>query len=214
MRPKIVVGILLAGVFAIGAIILLKPHSAAPVPEVVPPAAKAAPAPEPAPLPTPAPAVEVKRTLTPEEHEAAIDAEVDRLSAWSMNDDPQSLSNILKDLTSPDKEIRTAAIEAAKQFESTNAIPALKAAAANAEDNQEATEMLEAADWLALPTVDLRSSGPPPQLTPEQAQAIEKGRAEAKARHDAYMQTHHPQVAPGSDSTPPPNQNPPTGSTQ
>lgn len=109
-----------------------------------------------------------------------------------MNDDPQSLSNILSDLTSPEKEIRMAAIEAAKQFESTNAIPVLKAAAANAEDNQEAIAMLEAADWLALPNADFNTPGTRPQLTPDQ---IAQRKAEHDARIQARMQKNNPQSA-------------------
>ena len=156
--------------------------SAAPVPT---------PAPPPAPIPSPAPVVEVvKKTPTPEERQAAIDAETDRLSEWEMNNDPQSLSNILADLKSPEKEIRMAAIDAAKQFESADAIPALKAAAANAEDNQEAIAMLEAADWLALPTANLQHPENMPPLTPEQAQAIEKSKAEAEARRQEFLQKH------------------------
>ena len=161
MRPKIVLVILLPVVLVVGAVVFLRPHAATPVPEVAPAAAvSAAPAPAPAPAPTPAPApAVVKKTPTPEEREAAISAETDRLAAWAMNNDLQSLSNILGDLNSPEKEIRLAAIEAAKQFESTNAIPVLKAAAATAEDNQEAIAMLEAADWLALPDADMSNPG-------------------------------------------------------
>jgi len=188
MRPKIVLAILLAGILAIGAIVFLKPHSPAPVTAAAPaPAASAVPTPVPVPAPTSAPVV-VKKAPTPEERQAAIDAETDRLSSWAMNDDPQSLSNILSDLTSPEKEIRLAAIDAAKQFESTNAIPTLKAAAANAEDNEEAIAMLEAADWLALPSVDFSHPGTKSQLTPEQAQRIEQNRAKAQARWEARMQ--------------------------
>jgi HEAT repeat protein len=71
-----------------------------------------------------------------------------------MNDDPASLSNILADLTNPEKEIRDAAIEAAKQFGSTNAIPTLKAVAANTTDTEEQIALLEAANFLSLPPVD------------------------------------------------------------
>jgi HEAT repeat protein len=55
-------------------------------------------------------------------------AEIDRLQDWSMNDDAESLNHIVADLTSPEKEIREAAIEATKQFGSADAISALKAA--------------------------------------------------------------------------------------
>jgi HEAT repeat protein len=127
-----------------------------------------------------------------------------------MNNDPQSLSNILGDLTSPEKKIRMAAIEAAKQFESTNAIPVLKAAAATAEDNQEAIAMLEAADWLALPSADFNSPATKSQLTPEQAQRIEQARAKAQARRQEYLQqragNQNSQSAPGENPPASPNQ--------
>jgi HEAT repeat protein len=58
-------------------------------------------------------------------------AEIDRLQDWSMNDDAESLNHIVAGLTSPEKEIREAAIEATKQFGSADAISALKAAADN-----------------------------------------------------------------------------------
>lgn len=210
MRLKFVVVILLAGILSIGAIVFLKQHLSAPVAVIAPaPAAPAAPAAAPASVPAPAPVI-VRKAPTQEEQEAAIEAERNRLAAWSMNDDPQSLSNILSDLTFPEKEIRLAAIEAAKQFESTNAIPVLKAAAANAEDNQEAIAMLEAADWLALPSVDfsnMRSSGTGQQLTPEQIQAREQSEAQARAR---YLQSH----ADAQNSQSASGQNPTTGSNQ
>ena len=90
-----------------------------------------------------------------------IEAETDRLQQLSMSDDPISLSNILADLTSPEKEIRAAAIEATKQFGSTNAIPALKAAAEASEDHEEKAAFLEAVDFLSLPSLDTVTMSPP-----------------------------------------------------
>ncbi|MGO8681494.1 MAG: hypothetical protein ACLQU6_11330 [Limisphaerales bacterium] len=77
---------------------------------------------------TPAPATVPAITnvvLSAEERAAGID----RLQDWSMNDDAESLNHIVAGPTSPEKEIREAAIEATKQSASTNAISALKAAA-------------------------------------------------------------------------------------
>jgi HEAT repeat protein len=114
--------------------------------------------------------------LTPEQHQTAIDAETDRLQEWSVNDDPASLSNILADLTNPDKEIRVAAIEAARQFGSADAIPALKAAADATDDLQEKNDDLQAADFLSLPGISDSSVQLP--LTPEQIQANAQRNAE------------------------------------
>ena len=90
-----------------------------------------------------------------------IAQETERLAQWSMNDDAQSLSNILGDLASPEKEIRMAAIEATEQFGSTNAIPILKAMAANTDDHEEAMALLEAADFLSLPDYPFPVQAPP-----------------------------------------------------
>jgi hypothetical protein len=209
MRPKIVLAILLPVLLVGGAVVFIKLHPPAPVPEATSaPAASMAPAPPPAPVLSPV--VVAQKTPAPEERQAAINAEIDRLASWAMTDDPQSLSNILGDLTSPEPEIRKAAIEAAKQFQSTNAIPALKAAAANAEDTQEAIAMLQAADWLALPSADLRRPDTMPQLTPEQIKDIEQSRAKAAARRQANVQQHSAdqgtQSSSGQNATPNQNQ--------
>ena len=153
-------------------------------------------APPPAPIPA-APAS--TNILTPEQREAAIDAETDRLQQWSANDDPASLSNILTDLTNPEKEIREAAIEATKQFGSSNAIPALKAAAANTADTEEQIALLEAANFLSLPSINFDGSAT--QRTPEEIQAGAQRRAEREARRQAQMQ----QRAPNQNSPAAPN---------
>lgn len=186
MKPNVIFGVVLLAVVALGGVVFLKRHAPAPAPA---PVAAAAPAPQastaamPAPLPlptatasTPAPA-----PVTPEE-------EIDRLQDWSRNDDPQSLSNILADLTSPDKDVREAAIEAAKQFGSTNAIPALKAAAMNSSDTDEQVEMLQAAQFLALPPMDVT----PP--TPEQLAEGQKRVAEMRAKEAQMRATLQSQM--------------------
>ena len=65
----------------------------------------------PAPAPATMPAI-TNVVLSAEERAA----EIDRLQDWSTNDDAESLNHIVADLTSPEKEIREAAIEATKQF--------------------------------------------------------------------------------------------------
>jgi hypothetical protein len=146
-------------------------------------------------------------TLTPEQRQAAMDAETDRLQQWSANDDPASLSNILADLTSSEKEIQEAAIEAAKQFGSSNAIPALKTAAASNQDTGEQIALLEAADFLSLPS--LSSSGPDTR-TPEQIQADTQRSAERQARRQAQLQKQ----AARQNSQPSSDQNSQTGPDQ
>lgn len=96
---------------------------------------------------------------------------MEHLLDWSMNHDAASLSNILVRLTNPEKEIRAAAIEAARQFGSSNAIPALTAAANATDDIREKIECLEAAEFLTLPP--LAFSRPPAELQAQmEAQAV------------------------------------------
>jgi len=165
-------GLLLAVAVVVGAAFLLgrrlAPHSV-PLPSAIPPTEVAAAAHRAADAPAstePAPAVAVAppgpilappavtNGPTAEERQAAIDAETDRLQDWSMSDDPASLSNILADLASPEREIRQAAIEATKQFGTTNAIPALKSAADNTDDAGEKQACLDAIEFLSLPSID------------------------------------------------------------
>jgi hypothetical protein len=166
-------------------------------------------APPPAPIPVPA----VTNTLTPEQRQVAIDTETDRLQQWSMSDDPASLSNILADLTNSEKEVREAAIEAAKQFGSINAIPTLKDMAANDEDPEEKAALLEAADYLALPSFTFGGSGTGTPATPEQIQIDQQARAEHDAHRQAQIQKHatdqNAQPTPDQNTTPPPGHNSP-----
>ena len=202
MRPKVVIALLLPILLFLGMVLLFKQHAAnASKP------AEVAPAPaitRVAPTPTPAPApVVVKKTVTPEEREVAINAEKDRLFEWEMNDDPESLSKILGDLTHAEKEIRLAAIEATKQFGSKDAIPTLKELVKNTDDTEEQAALLEAADFLSLTPMSDSSVQLP--RTPEQIQAEQQKIAKAEARKQARMQkragNQDSQSAAGQNST-------------
>ena len=198
MRPKFVLALLLLALLALAAVFLLQQHGR----QAAPPAPGSA-------ATTPilpgsasetdsnrlaAPAVESNavpaKTMTPEQQQDYIDAETARLRELSMDNDPASLSNILADLTNPEKEIREAAIEAAKQFGSTNAIPTLKAVAANTTDTEEQIALLEAANFLSLPSMTF--GGPATPQTPEQIQAAAQRKAEREARRQAQMQKRAP----------------------
>ena len=183
MRPKFVITLVLFAFLVLGACFLLKrqlgnrpapvpaPEIAAPAPVVSNVVAVAVRPHAPAPVAT-------TNASAPEQRQAAIDAEVDRLQDWSTKDDPASLSKILADLTSPESEIREAAIEATKQFGSTNAIPALKAAADGTQNLEDKIAYLEAANFLSLPDLQI------PSKTPEQAA---QWRANAAARRQAQQ---------------------------
>jgi hypothetical protein len=106
-------------------------------------------------------------------------AEIDRLQDWSMNDDAESLNHIVADLTSPEKEIREAAIEATKQFGSTNAIAALKAAAGSVENIEDKIACLEVGNFLSLPSME---------ITPTTLEQAAKLRAGMEAHRQAQSQ--------------------------
>jgi hypothetical protein len=199
MRPQFVVILLLAAGIIAGGAIWLKHGLAPAAPPPVVPVAAAAPEPPPKnftadlpPLPPPpAPAVVPAvvpappvPALSPEQQAEAVDSEVERLQAAGMSDDPASLQVILADLNSPEKEIREAAMNAAKQFGSTNAIPALLTAATNAVDPKEKIELTEAADFIALPSITFNTNPP----TPEQIQANQQRVAELRANRQARLQ--------------------------
>jgi hypothetical protein len=188
MRPKIIILILVAGLAGVIGMLLIKyrmppPPAAAPIAiaEAKPAAPQTAPAianvPSPAPAPAAAAPVATTNIMTDEQRQAAINAETDRLQEWSMNDDPESLSNILADLTNPEQEVREAAIEAAEQFGGTNAIPILKNLAANDEDPKEKAALLEAANFLSLPSI-LDAAGP---ITPAEREARRQARIQKRA---------------------------------
>lgn len=185
MRPRFVLALLLVTALVLGIAFLLRQPSEkaaapppitetktpAPVVSVAPPPSASLPA-----APVAAPVV------TEKQRQAAIDAETDRLQEWSMNDDPESLANILADLTNPEKEIRDAAIEAVKQFGSADAIPTLKQLAANTTDPEEQGALLQAAEFLSLPSISDKSIQIP--KTPEQIQAAQQQQQQDQQQKD------------------------------
>jgi hypothetical protein len=211
MRPNFVSFLLVVTAMVLVGVFYLKNHLS-PVPVVPPPASPevaAVPFSEvsakvvanPVPPPVTVPIV----TLTPEQRQAAMDAEIQRLFQAGMSDNPDDLTVILADLSSPEKEIREAAIQAAKQFGSTNAIPTLQAAAATATNPREQAELLEAADFIALPSVG--SLPPPTPKTPEEIQAKKQQIAQWQADRQAKLQQHLRSPGQNSQANPAPDQN-------
>lgn len=170
MRPKIVILILLAGLAGIIGIMLVKPQLTAPIAtkEISSTAASARPASEhelmaespgmTAAIPpgaiNPAPVQLVVDELeTNAEHEAEVQVKIDRLQELQAKDDPASLNAILAELVNPHQEVRAVAVEATIQFGNRNAIPTLKNLAATTTDNDEKRALLDAVDFLSLPTL-------------------------------------------------------------
>lgn len=211
MRPKVIFTLLIvAGVILVGAISLKKWLTAANPPPAISVESVAAPVPEapekvvvnvvpPAPV-IPAPVAAPVLEASPE----AVAAEIEHLRQAGLSSQPEDLTNILAALTRPEKAIREAAIQAAKQFGSTNAIPALQAAAASTTDPGEQAALQEAADFIALPSFDASSTAPP--KTPEEIQAKQQSIAESQATRQLKLQKRLHLSNQNSPATPPAGQ--------
>ena len=91
---------------------------------------------------------------------------IEQLNDLATNDDNESLSTILQELDNPDKDIRSTALEAAIQFgETTNTIARLKDLLSRTSDPAEQKELLEAIEFIALPSIS--ELKPNPRPTPE-----------------------------------------------
>ncbi len=165
MRLKIILPLALAAA-VIPALLFLKP-AATPMPgETAALTAPADPAPTALPVrpiaspatPDPVPTVAAPLPATADaeadaEKEAAeIQAKIDRLEELQANDDAESLHAILNELTDSNRVIRHAAIEATTQFRDRAAIPVLADLAARTTDPEEKQELLDAVEFLTLPT--------------------------------------------------------------
>lgn len=189
MRPPIVIALLLVGLAGFGGILLLKklttPAPPATISIAQPPAAPAVPqefkpvAPQ---IPhaatnilpmaavkpvTPAPSAAADPAGDAAKSDANIQAHIDKLETLQGNDDAASLQAILSELTNSDKTIRAAAVESTIQFGSRDAIPVLKDLAARTGDSAEKKQLVDAADFLALPTLtEIRAQSPNLKIIP------------------------------------------------
>lgn len=187
MRPKVALSVLGAcALFALALLVLragLLSRSQAtrsPAPLAQETEAKSGAAAESPPASTPrsaavtastAPAAAAKTNSA--EDEAALRSRVATLARLGLMDDPASLQVILGELTNSTRAIRQAALDAAVQFGSREAIPKLKEAADATADPREKVAFLDAADYLELPSwTEIRARSKQKknlQLTPRSA---------------------------------------------
>ena len=88
-----------------------------------------------------------------EEHRTWVKDRGEALMDISWNDDKESLDGILAELSNPDPEIRSAALEATLNFSSRDAIPRLETVALAVDDPLERKKLQDAAEYLKLPTL-------------------------------------------------------------
>lgn len=91
--------------------------------------------------------------MTEEEVERVIQAKQERLQDLSRKSDHASMEAILAEIKSPYPEVRQDAIEAIVQFRSRDAIPELKKIAAQTKEPREKVAILDAIQFLELPTL-------------------------------------------------------------
>ncbi|MEK7707980.1 MAG: HEAT repeat domain-containing protein, partial [Verrucomicrobiota bacterium] len=104
------------------------------------------------------PAVATNTTSTTEpamtpERAAYLRAQSDLLFKLGMRSDSESYQTIVSELTNSEKIIRSEALDAAIQFGNRDVIPYLKELAARTEDPYEKVALLEAAEYIALPSL-------------------------------------------------------------
>lgn len=89
-----------------------------------------------------------------EEHIEWIDEQrAELLEKSHYPDDPAILQEVMASLRSPEPELRVAALEAVINLGSRDAIPYLEQAAVLAETPEEQSNLIEAAEYLKLPTI-------------------------------------------------------------
>jgi HEAT repeat protein len=81
-------------------------------------------------------------------HDEYVSSRVAELMDFAMTDDPQSLRSILSELNNPEIEIRQAAVIAAVQFKSADAIPALQDAYTRTDELEEKVSIRKAIAFL------------------------------------------------------------------
>ena len=102
----------------------------------------------------PQPAPGENASETPEARPETATADRCReLMILAMNNDPESLRTILSELANRESQVRQAAVEAAVQFQSREAIPRLEEAAVQAVDARERATIEAAIEYLKMPTL-------------------------------------------------------------
>lgn len=171
MRAKVVIMVAVLGLPIFGALFAFHKNAAGsatvsnPSPRQAASPAKTEPAEE-SPVVTAKSAIQPdnKSTFASEDaHKAYVEQRSSQLMDLAMNDDRTSLDTILSELTNRDPEIRKAALEAAIQFGSRDAIPKLADAASQTDDPNEKAALNDAIEFLKLPSLtEINAQSPKP----------------------------------------------------
>jgi hypothetical protein len=193
MRPKIVILILLVaiGLLALAAVMnRRKPTAEPPPPEVTE-------------LPPPAPMATTKvqpnladtnaMAITEQLREAEMAKQLDEVrelqaEGWAS---PTTTSLLLSKITNQEPEVRKAAVEALVQLHATDAVPGLEQALAHLENPRDKVTVMDAIDYLKLPT-----DSPGPAGVKDGPDDGKGATMPAKPKKDST--TPNPRIQPGS----------------
>jgi hypothetical protein len=168
MRPKVVISIMVVAFGLIGLIALFKG-----VTGKNPSSGETAPVVSTAPLNSTAtnnpPAVAAGNgnppAISPEIRDALVENELARIRELQDEVDgtnnPIIIAALLEKFLSPEREVRIAALQALKEMDDTNAVPGLEKAEASLSDAREKVAVLDAIDYIKLPSA---TQNVPPEL--------------------------------------------------
>lgn len=106
------------------------------------------------------PVIPPANPVAPANHAEFVGARLAELMALAMNDDANSVEEIISELSNPDPQIRRGAVEAVVQFGDRSVIPRLQAIAEQTDNEADRADILEAAEFLNLPRL---TDDPPPR---------------------------------------------------
>jgi hypothetical protein len=177
MRPKVVIGILLLGTGLLAIIFLaskaVHPQSSASLADsgIVSAAPTNSVKVVKVPVASPPPVfstAHVADTNAAAAHEKYVRQRIRELNDLAMNNDVESRDAILSEVkTNSDRRIRAAALEAAIQFDDRSVVPPLQAIAAQTDDPEEKQNILDAIDYINLPSLtEYMAANPSHSTTP------------------------------------------------
>jgi hypothetical protein len=196
MRPKIVLMILVVaiGVVALAAVLKTTFNRSEPQQAKVPEPAPVESAPTSAPPPQTNPYASNNAAYLEQLRATDMAKELDQVRELQAGgSDPNTTALLLGKVTSREPEVRRAALEALKQLNDTNAIPALEQAMSTVEDAREKVAFLDVIDYLKLPEATIPAAdtnlGPMTETSPMKPrpmnprfQSTMKNRRQLKAR--------------------------------
>jgi hypothetical protein len=141
---------------------------------------------------------------TEDERTALLEETLEDIQRLLHSGDLQSLMTILDQLSNPEKQVREAALDAVIRMDNPHAIPQLKVAAERAMDSKERAAILNAIEYLELPSLSqIGLAGRDPSAPSGATSETSEGQSHAKeAGKDMQQNPHDPRPGGGSRNRP------------